>query len=143
MNAVVVDTDVYSALYVMTPELVRRRALPVDDWRKALTGARTVISFQSRAEMLSGAYLANWGAERIDALKVKLDATPTIHTDGEVVEAYARLITDAQASGHPFGDLKNHAGDRWIAASAIAKGLPILTGNVRHFTGAPRLSLVS
>lgn len=47
-TAALVDTDVFSALYV-DPERSARRGMPVETWRSALTGIRVVISFQTRA----------------------------------------------------------------------------------------------
>lgn len=52
-SVVVIDTDVYSALYT-SPEHAVRRGLPVAEWRKALEGKHVVISFQTRAEVLTG-----------------------------------------------------------------------------------------
>ncbi len=109
----------------------------------ALTGRRPLISFQTRAEVLSGAYLAGWGEKRLEALFAILDAMPTIDEDRAVVEAYARLLAAAQKAGHPFGNNAHHVGDRWIAACAIAKDVPLLTGNHKHFDGAPGLTLLT
>lgn len=93
--------------------------------------------------MLSGAYLAGWGEKRLEAVVAILDSMPTIDEDRAVVEAYARLLAAAQEAGHPFGNNAHHGGDRWIAACAIAKGVPLLTGNRKHFDGAPGLTLLT
>lgn len=142
-QAVLLDTDVFSALYATSREIALKQRPPVDSWRAALTGSRPLIAFQTRAELLAGAYLANWGARRLNELHAQLDRTPTVDEDVDVIEAYARLLADSQKIGHPLGDARNHVGDRWIAACAIAKGLPLLTGNRRHFENAPGLSLVN
>lgn len=141
-QAILLDTDVFSALYVTPPEIVARQGHPVGDWTAVLTGQRPMISFQTRAEALSGALRANWGKKRMDGLTRKLDSTPTIDEDRDVVDAYARLLADAQRAGHPFGTPKQHVGDRWIAACAIAKQVPLLTGNLKHFANAPGLELL-
>jgi len=141
-QAVLLDTDVFSALYVTPPEVVAKQGHPVTAWTAALTGHRPLISFQTRAEVLSGAYLAGWGEHRLEMVAAKLDATPTIDEDREVVDAYARLLADSQKVAHPFGNKAHHVGDRWIAACAIAKGLPLLTGNRKHFENAPGLTLL-
>ncbi|MDM4762162.1 hypothetical protein QT381_03975 [Galbitalea sp. SE-J8] len=93
--------------------------------------------------MLSGAHLAGWGEHRLEAVVAKLDSTPTVDEDREVIDAYARLLAEARKSAHPFGDKAHHVGDRWIAACAIAKGLPLLTGNRKHFEKAPGLTLLA
>lgn len=140
--AALIDTDVFSALYVTPERVVEKQGHPVSVWKAALTGRRPVISFQTRAEVLSGAYRADWGEKRLQAVTAKLDSMPTIDEDRDVVDAYARLVADSHRVGHPFGQTSHHVGDRWIAACAIAKGLPLLTGNRKHFDGAPGLTLV-
>ena len=142
VHAALLDTDVFSALYVTPAHVVEKQGHPVAAWTATLTGYRPLISFQTRAEVLSGAYLAGWGEQRVEALTDKLDAMPTIDEDREVIEAYARLLASARGVGHPFGDKSRHVGDRWIASCAIAKGLPLLTGNRKHFANAPRLTLL-
>jgi len=141
-KAVLLDTDVFSALYVTRREIGLKQGLPIDSWMATLTGFRLLIAFQTRAELLAGAYLANWGERRLTGLHGQLDLTPTVDEDLEVIDAYARLHADARKSGHPLGHKRDHVGDRWIAACAIAKGLPLMTGNRRHFENAPGLTLL-
>ncbi len=43
--------------------------------------------------------------------------------------------------GHPLGQ-QVHANDLWIAACAVHYGLPLVTGNGRHFAGLPGLEVV-
>ncbi len=73
----VVDTDVYSALYI-DPDRAARRGLPLDSWKLTLTGVRQLISFQTRAEVLAGARMSGWGSRRIEAATARLDHAPTI-----------------------------------------------------------------
>lgn len=94
-----------------------------------------MIAFQTRAEILGGALLARWGGRRLDQTREQLDVTPTVDEDVEVIDAYSQLLAEASKIGHSLGDKKQHVGDRWIAACAIAKRLPLLTGNTRHFLG--------
>ncbi|MGX9347773.1 PIN domain-containing protein [Microbacterium sp. KNMS] len=136
------DTDVFSALYITPSRIVAKQAHPVERWRTALTGRRPLIAFQTRAEVLSGALLVGWGEARLGMVRRELDATPTVDIDRDVVESYAELLSAAKRMGHPLGDKSRHVGDRWIAACAIAKELPLLTGNRKHFAGAPGLVLL-
>lgn len=138
---VLLDTDVFSAIYVTPREVVVRRGHPLDAWITLLSGKRTVISFQTRAEILSGAFSAGWGDRRLGAIRERLDATPTIDVDRDVVEAFARLTADCREVGHALA-AKAHTADRWIAASAIAKGLPLLAGD-GIYAGAPGLELLA
>lgn len=54
---------------------------------------------------------------------------------------YAQLRADCEAAGHALGQ-KEHTADRWIAATAIRLGIPLVS-NDRIFRGAPILKLES
>ena len=137
LSAVVVDTDVFSVLYVHRnsndPRAVR--------WREQLTGRRVLISFHTRAEVIAGALTAGWGARRIGETRDILDRTPTIRPDNEVIDAYAALVAECRRAGHGL-QAPRHAGDRWVAACAIAKNLDLLAGD-GIYLNAPNLSLLT
>jgi len=136
LKAVVIDTDVYS---------VRSR---VDDAGTTGTTSglrdckvkRIVISFQTRAEVLAGAFAAGWGDRTLRDLRRQLADTPTIHESPEVTDTYAALTAACKNAGHPLHG-KIHTGDRWIAACAITLGLKLFAGD-RIYAGAPGLSLL-
>ena len=136
---VVLDTDVYSALYT-DPERAERRGLPVSTWLEVLAGERVLISFQTRAEVLAGLRAGNWGDGRRQTALAKLDAVPTIPADREVIDSYAELTSSCRRAGHALHE-KIHTGDRWVAACAVAKRLPLLSGD-GIYRGAPGLSLL-
>lgn len=133
---VVVDTDVFGMLFV------RRNAGPdARPYRAALRGRVSVIAFQTRAEILHGVLAARWGSERRDAVQSLLDSSPTLWGGAGVVDAFARLTAESVASGHALHQ-KIHVGDRWIASTAIAHELPLLSrGGV--FRDAPGLRLLA
>lgn len=135
--ATLVDTDVFSVLYLRRssadPRAVR--------WREQLTGRRVLISFQTRAEVLAGAIGAGWGNRRVGETRDILDRTPTIRPDNEVIDAYATLVAACRRAGHGLQE-KHHAGDRWVAACAIAKDIDLLAGD-GIYLNAPNLSLLS
>lgn len=110
-------------------------------WREALKGRRVVVTFRTSAELAAGALSSNWSARRTAQLAALLDRTPTIHSDAEVVNAYAALSAECRRAGHGLHD-KVHTGDRWVAACAIAKGFDLLSGDA-IFQGAPNLVLRS
>lgn len=138
-QVVLLDTNAYSALYVTPEETARKQGYPLEGWRTALRGHRVLIAFQTRAEVLVGARSAKWGVPRMNALNERLDATPTVHLDENVFEAYVTLTIDARAQGMGIGQ-REHAADRWIAARAIAKSVPLLSKD-GIFTDAPALGL--
>jgi predicted nucleic acid-binding protein len=131
--ATVVDTDVFSLIYVRRADRDPR----VDGWREYLTGRRVLISFQTRAEVLAGARSAQWGERKMDKTIEILDCTPTIRPDDEVVDAYAELASECRRLGHGLHG-REHTGDRWVAACAIAKRLELLAGDT-IYRGAPNL----
>lgn len=133
--ATVVDSDVFSLLYVVPPIGDPR----VQRWQRLLADRRVLIAFHTRAEVLAGALSAGWGARRMAKLMHVLDRSPTIHSDDEVVGAYAALTAECKRLGHALHD-KVHTGDRWIAACAIAKQLDLLSGDA-IYQGAPNLVL--
>lgn len=134
VETTVVDTDVFSLVYVVPSKDSR-----IAEWRRVLADRRVVIAFQTRAEILEGALRRQWGSRRLAQLTALLNRTPTIHSDAEVVSAYATLTADCRSSGHALHD-KAHTADRWIAACAIAKGVELLAGD-GIFQGAPNLSV--
>ncbi|BBZ32592.1 PIN domain-containing protein [Mycolicibacterium confluentis] len=136
LNAIV-DTDVFSRVYVL-PRGTEPRA---STWTDELADRRVIISFQTRAEILSGARQSKWGAPRVTRLQEILARTPTIYSDSEVVDAYAVLSAECRAAGHALHE-KIHTADRWIAACAIAKGLELFSGDA-IFEGVPNLNVHS
>jgi len=123
-NIVVIDTDIYSALHT-DPERAAKRGLPVAKWKKTLAGKHVLISFQTRAEVLTGVRASNWGEKRVNEAVAKLDTAQTIPADTDVISAFATLGAECKQAGHALW-AKEHTGDRWIAACAIAKGVPLL-----------------
>jgi predicted nucleic acid-binding protein len=57
-----------------------------------------------------------------------------------VIDAFATLTAGCRGNGHALAQ-KVHTGDRWVAASATAHGLPLLSGD-RIYRGVPGLALV-
>ena len=69
-----------------------------------------------------------------------LNRMPTIYADDEVADAYAKLVAGCRRIGHAL-HAKEHSGDRWIAACAIAKNLELVAGD-GIYRETPNLSLV-
>lgn len=138
-RAVLIDTDIFSALAINSAA-GERRSFPISAWRDALGGRSIVISFQTRAEVIFGLYASTWSDRRIAEALAALDATPTVGVDSEVIEAFARLSADCRRAGHGLQQ-KVHVADRWIAACAIAKGLPLLARD-GIYRGTPGITLL-
>ncbi|WP_454859981.1 PIN domain-containing protein [Promicromonospora soli] len=129
---VLLDTDVWSMVYVRA---ARKRDDRAVSWTTQLQGMTVVISTQSRAEVLSGLATSDFGERRREAIVAQLNATPTVPVTEDVVVAYADLTGDCRRAGHALQQ-KQHTGDRWVAATAIATGIPLLAGDA-IYEGAP------
>ena len=121
---VLIDTDVYS-LVVITRQAADRR---VAGRRRTLMGRTVVIAAQTRTEVLAGALSRGWGSSRMVALSHQLSVTTTVDVDEPLSDECARLTADLHDRGHALA-AKDHTGDRWIAATAVHHGLPLLSGD--------------
>ena len=131
---IVIDTDVFSADLLPRSRLAERYA-------PLVTGRPAVISFQTVAELRYGAIRRHWGRTRMLTLEAKIQRVEVLHTGPELVLVYAQLHADCEAAGHALAQ-KKHTADRWIAATAIRLGIPLVS-NDRIFHGAPKLKLES
>lgn len=119
-----VDTDVFSKVVI-----ARRDSDPhAASWRKLLTGRKLAIATQTEAEIRYGSLLAQWGEQRLDALEQSLRTIPTLPVTPSVIRSFATLRVACHRAGHPLA-AKDHMGDAWIAATAIAYSLPLLSGD--------------
>jgi predicted nucleic acid-binding protein len=117
----VVDTDVYSAALVPGSQLAAR-------YEPLILGRSVFISFQTAAEIHFGALLRGWGQARLLQLEARLAATEIVHSGPDLVVVHAQLRVDCRRAGHPLAH-KIHDGDRWIAATAIRLGLPLVSND--------------
>jgi tRNA(fMet)-specific endonuclease VapC len=128
---VVVDTNVYGA------ELVPNSKLAVL-YEPLLAGRAVLISFQTAAELRYGALLRGWGPARMLKLEARINAAETVHSGPEVIDTCARLRVACNRVGHALAQ-RDHDADRWIAATAIRLGVPLVSDD-RIFEGVPGLT---
>lgn len=139
--AVVVDTDVYSR--VVLPGRGRAAAHPARaDWQEVLMGHRLLIAVQTRVELLSMPLLSKnpWSETRVMELDDHIAGLSVLQVTDEVQTTFVTLTGSLRAGGHALGD-KIHTGDRWIAATALAHGLPIASMD-GIFAGIPGIQLI-
>jgi predicted nucleic acid-binding protein len=129
---IVIDTDVLSADLVPGSRLAERYA-------PLITGRLAFISFQTAAELRYGAIRRGWGQPRMLRMEATIERVEVVHSGPELVSVYAQLRADCVAAGHALGQ-KEHTADRWIAATAIRLGIPLVS-NDGIFRGAPGLEL--
>lgn len=132
-TVVVVDTDVFSKVFVSSSSPDRR------DLRDRLIGRITVIATQTYAERRAWPGIAKWGMDRRAALDRILAGTTVVPISAEVVDAFVRLTVDCRVCGHALGG-KIHTADRWVAATAVALGRPLLSLD-GVYAGTPDLTL--
>ena len=118
---IVIDTDVFSAGLVPGSRLA-------ECYASLITGRPAFISFQTAAELRYGAIRRGWGHAGVVRLEAKLQRVEVIHTGPELVAVYAQLRSDCEAAGHALGQ-KPHTADRWIAATAIRLGIPLVSND--------------
>lgn len=126
MTDAIVDTSVLVAREVGRP--VQLRELPV----------RLAVSIITIGELRSGVLAAEDLATRDRRLATLLDALQldAIPVDGAVAEAWARLRQDLRAGG-----LRMPVNDSWIAATAIALRVPVVTQD-EDYADVPGLQVI-
>ncbi len=120
-GTIVVDTMVVSAL--VDPD---RTSVTAAEYR-ALIGARPiVVSFVTVTEMRYGALKARWGELRRRGLERDLAQFIVVQPDDELMRVCAVLRARCASDGHALGN-KVHEADRWIAATALRMGIPLVS----------------
>jgi len=128
----VVDTGVFGA------RLTPRSALG-SQYRPLVDGRPAFISFQTVAELSYGARLARWGDARTARLRMLIASAETVWPGPALVDVYAQLRVECVRAGHALGQ-RVHDADRWIAATAIQLGVPLIAHDA-VFKEAPGLVL--
>ena len=88
------------------------------------------------AELLEGAATAGWGARRLAHLSITIQSLLVAHSDSVLCQNWAavRAARQAQLIG---------VADAWIAATALAHGLDLVTHNPKDFTAIPGLTIIT
>jgi predicted nucleic acid-binding protein len=85
-----------------------------------------VVSFVTVTEMRFGAIKAGWGEIRRRSLERVLARLVVVQPDDDLMRTCAELRAACLAAGHALGQ-KVHEADRWIAATAIALGVELIS----------------
>lgn len=106
-------------------------------FRAVIEGKRACLSFATVAELYKGFLKAGIGDARMARFERELRNYVVLPYDVAVSRACGRLLADREATGLPMEEF-----DAWIAATAIAYALPLVTHNVRHFAGVAGLTVL-
>jgi predicted nucleic acid-binding protein len=122
------DTNIVSFIMKSHPLLAA--------YQPHIAGYDWAVSFQTVAELVAGGALAGWGNARWAALDATLATLTVLHSDQTVCERWAEVYVARRAQ--PIG-----LADCWIAATALAHGLELVTHNPADFAGIPGLVVIT
>lgn len=126
------DTDILSKLLKRTPSTTLIAKLASVPPEQQFTSSITL------GELVYGAHRLGSHAtmllEQLD--KVLLPNLPILPFDAAAARRYGEVRAELERLGTPLGDA-----DLRIATIALARGLTVVTGNVRHFQRVPGLSV--
>jgi tRNA(fMet)-specific endonuclease VapC len=125
----VVDTDVISYLF--------RRDTRAEIYRPYLTGRLAAVSFMTIAELDRWALQRNWGRLRQARMATLLERFTIVLPDRTLCHTWAVVADQSRRNGRPI-----HTADAWIAATAVALGVPLVTNNRDDFAGVEDLELL-
>jgi len=117
MNIVLLDTSVAS-LFHYKKRNSARRAL----FQPHVAGKIHAVSFQTVAELWKWALKSNWGEKEKERLDLFVKNFLVIPYDYELAKVWARVCSDCERQGRRL-----EAGDAWIAATAVHRGIPLLS----------------
>jgi len=93
---------------------------------------RSFLSVISASELLHGVYRASTPrvrANRLAFVEAVLSSFPLLEIDLATARSHAKLWSQLEQRGDMIG-----VHDSWLAATCLAHGLKLATGNVREFT---------
>lgn len=117
MNIVLLDTTVASLLHP------KKQGDPLRDKYEAhMRGQTLALSFQTVAELWDWAESNQWSDNSRRGLDAFIRRFLIIPYDYELARTWARVMEASRKEGRRLD-----AGDCWIAATAVQRGIPLLT----------------
>ena len=135
-NAVVIDTMVVSSLVNSAHDPARSAA-----YRSIIAGRPITVAFVTVTELRYGALKAGWGEFRRRALERDLSRLTVVQPDDQLMTTCAALRAEREREGEALGQ-KIHEADRWVAATALRLGVPLVSDDA-IFLDVPGLVVLS
>lgn len=128
---VVVDTSVVSILFR------GHHDNRYEYYNQRIGESLKIVSFQTLEELWFGAYLRNWGSNRISAFAEHLSAYRVIYPNRRLIGISANLRSDTRKLGRELT-----SADAWIAATAVMMDCPLATDDRDFDAVSNRLALI-
>jgi tRNA(fMet)-specific endonuclease VapC len=116
----------------------RRQPGRASAWIAEHAGEPLAVSLFVACELEAGAAAAAHPESERVRVRDALKAIAIVFPDDRFAAAYGALCSTMQRRGHTIGTM-----DLLIATNAIVEGVPLLTGNRRHFEAVPDLTVLS
>jgi len=130
MAGIVVDTNIVSYLFKGDS-----RALAYEEH---LAGKERLVSFMTLAELDRWALARHWGSARRLKLERFLNRFLPIYPDRVLCQWWAQATHRVHRAGRTI-----EAADAWIAATALALDVPLVTHDPVDFTAVPGLTVLT
>lgn len=128
MQILLLDTNIVSYLTDNSPL--------ADSYRKILQGNILVISFMTCAEVLERVHRMKEDLKKTQKILRELKKYEVLPFDSTVCDIWAQIRAERFQRSIAVDDT-------WIAATAIAYGLPLVTHNAKDFGGIERLNIIT
>lgn len=125
-----VDTDVISYIF--------RRDSRGANYEDHLVGKLKAIAIQTFAELTLMPLLNSWSEKRKAKLDNFLEDYIVVVADAKIGREWAALRFEAIRKGRPIS-----TADAWIAATALAYSIPLVTHNYKDFKNVAGLTVVT
>ena len=128
MTPRLLDTNIVSYLFKRHPLAAR--------YRRHTIGRPLLISFQTAGELHEWAVGSNWGTARRAGFAAHMTRYLVLESDPTICRLWAEVRVARRRQ--PIS-----TDDAWIAATALARGLELVTHNPADFAGIPGLMIIS
>ncbi len=129
-NVVMIDTNVVSYLF--------KKDTRGELYKPHIEDRLAMIAAQTFAELERMPLKNNWGSRRRLELHTYLKKFVFVEANKEISLLWAKVQVDAELAGHPIS-----FGDSWIAATALAYDVPLVTHNRKDFENVIGLTVIT